>query len=85
MNCKTIAEEFEDFQRDRMMSDPALKRLYEFKINIIDHSMPILRLNPETKTLDMVWPPKVQALLDHADWCIQAYLKSTYNIKPING
>lgn len=73
-----------DYERikfdNAIKSDPALKRLYEFKVEIINHNMPILQLNPETKTLDMVWPPKVQYLLDHADWCIKTYLKSTYNL-----
>lgn len=76
--------ELNDYERIKLdhaiKSDPVLKRLYEFKIEIINHNMPILQLNPETKTLDMVWSPKVQSLLDHADWCIQTHLKSTYNI-----
>lgn len=68
----------------RMKTDPQLHRLYEFKLDIKQNSMPVLKEYLESKTFEMLWPPKVQALLDHADWCIQTYIKSTYNTNPIN-
>ena len=67
-----------------MKYDPDLRRLYQFKIDLIKNSMPALRASLGTKTFETFWPPKVQALLDHADWCIQTYIKSTYNTNPIN-
>lgn len=65
---------------DAIRSDPDLKRLYELRANILENAVPVFRINPKALTCQSFYPDKVQKMLDHNEWCIKTYIKSTYNL-----
>lgn len=65
---------------DAVRSDPNLKKLYELRADILENNVPVLRINPKELTCESFYPYKVQKMLDHNEWCIKTYIKSTYNL-----